>query len=121
VAEVALAVMLVVGSGLMLRSFWNLMNVDAGFERNDLVTFGLVLPGAKYPQMERRAAFFGDVISKLQALPAVTAAAAMSGLPPQRQVNANDTDFEGLTQQPGGPGCASPRLASSWESSAHCC
>ena len=103
VAEVALAVMLVVGSGLMLRSFWNLMNVDAGFERNNLITFGLVQSGAKYPEMERRAAFFGGVISRIQALPGVTAAAAMTGLPPQRQVNANDTDFEGLTQQPGGP------------------
>ena len=103
VAEVALAVMLVVGSGLMLRSFWNLMNVDAGFKRNDLITFGLVQSSAKYPEMQRRASFFGDVIAKVQGLPGVTAAAAMTGLPPQRQVNANDTDFEGLTQQPGGP------------------
>ena len=103
VAEVALAVMLVVGSGLMLRSFWNLMNVDAGFDRNNLITFGLVQSGAKYPEMPRRAAFFNDVITRLQALPGVTAAAAMTGLPPQRQVNANDTDFEGVAFQPGGP------------------
>jgi putative ABC transport system permease protein len=103
VAEVALAVMLVVGSGLMLRSFWNLMSVDAGFERKNLITFGLVQSGAKYPEMERRAAFFSGVISRIQALPGVIAAAAMTGLPPQRQVNANDTDFEGLVPQPGGP------------------
>jgi predicted permease len=103
VAEVALAVMLVVGSGLMLRSFWNLMNVDAGFKRNDLITFGLVQSAAKYPDMQRRAGFFGDVLARIQALPGVTAAAAMTGLPPQRSVNANDTDFEGLTPQPGGP------------------
>jgi putative ABC transport system permease protein len=103
VAEVALAVMLVVGSGLMLRSFWNLMNVDAGFRRNDLITFGLVQSSAKMPEPQRRAAFFGDVIARIQALPGVTAAAAMTGLPPQRQVNANDTEFEGLAQQPGGP------------------
>ena len=43
-AEVALAVVLVVGAGLLLRSFWNLMTVDAGFNRSQLVTFGLVLP-----------------------------------------------------------------------------
>ena len=47
-AEVALAVVLVVGAGLLLRSFWNLMTVDAGFNREQLVTFGLVLPGAHY-------------------------------------------------------------------------
>jgi putative ABC transport system permease protein len=103
VAEVALAVMLVIGSGLMLRSFWNLMNVDAGFERNGLITFGLVQSSAKYPEMTRRAAFFGDVVARIQALPGVTAAAAMTGLPPQRQVNANDTRFEGVTPTPDGP------------------
>ena len=47
VAEVALAVMLVVGAGLMLRSFWNLMQVDSGFDRSRLVTFGLSLTGVR--------------------------------------------------------------------------
>ena len=46
--EVALAVVLVVGAGLLLRSFWNLMKVDAGFNRSRLVTFGVVLPQASY-------------------------------------------------------------------------
>ena len=44
-AEVALAVVLVIGAGLLLRSFWNLMTVDAGFNRSQLVTFGIVLTG----------------------------------------------------------------------------
>ena len=105
VAEVALAVMLVVGSGLMLRSFWNLMNVDAGFERANLITFGLVQTPAKFPppDMTPRVAFYRRVIDQIQAIPGVTAAAAMTGLPPQRQVNANDTDFEGLVPKPEGP------------------
>ena len=102
VAEVALAVMLVVGSGLMLRSLWNLMSVDAGFERDDLITFGLVQAPAKFPEMWRRAAFYTGVLEQLQAIPGVTAAAAMTGLPPLRQVNANTTYFEGLPQT-GGP------------------
>jgi predicted permease len=95
VAEVAFAVMLVVGAGLLLRSFWNLMQVDSGFDRSRLVTFGLVLPASKYNDMEGRAAFFRELTSKLRELPGVEGAAAMSGLPPQRQVNANDTDFDG--------------------------
>jgi putative ABC transport system permease protein len=101
--EVALAVMLVIGSGLLLRSFWNIMNVDSGFDRNNLVTFGLVIPPASYPENARRVAFFQQLNDRLSAIPGVTAVAAMSGLPPFRQVNANDTDFEGLTQEPGGP------------------
>ena len=103
VAEVALAVMLVVGSGLMLKSFWNLMSVDAGFERDNLITFGLVQAPVRYPEMPQRAAFFSGVIEQLQRIPGVTAAAAMTGLPPQRQVNANTTYFEGLARTPGGP------------------
>ena len=43
----ALAVMLVIGAGLLLRSFWNLMRVDAGFDRANLTTFSLALPRAR--------------------------------------------------------------------------
>ena len=102
VVEVALAVMLVVGAGLLLRSFWNVMRVDSGFDRNNLATFQIVIPGPKYPENHRRVAFFQQLNERLSAIPGVTAVAAMSGLPPFRQVNANDTDFEGLTFQPGG-------------------
>jgi putative ABC transport system permease protein len=103
VVEVALAVMLVIGAGLLLRSFWNVMSVDSGFDRNNLVTFNVVIPGPRYPENPRRVAFFQQLNERLSAIPGVTAVAAMSGLPPSRQVNANDTDFEGVTFQPGGP------------------
>jgi len=103
VAEVALAVVLVAGAALLMRSFWNLMRVDAGFDRTSLVTFGVVLPNASYQQPERRVAFFRDLAERLRAIPGVRAAAAMSGLPPLRQVNANDTEFEGLARTPDGP------------------
>ena len=102
VAEVALAMMLVIGSGLMLRSVWNLMRVDAGFEREGLITFGLVQAPAKFPQPWQRTAFFGGVLQQLQSIPGVTGVAAMTGLPPLRQVNANTTYFEGLPRT-GGP------------------
>ena len=103
VAEVALAVMLVVGAGLMLRSFWKLMQFDSGFDRSNLSTFGLVLPAAKYPEQPRRVAFFNDLVSRLKATPGVQSAAVMQGLPPFRQVNANDTQFENYHHVEGGP------------------
>ena len=97
-AEIALAVMLVIGAGLLIRSFRNLTAVDAGFDTADRVTFGLVLPPAAYPDFQRRVNFYSDVLRALEEIPGVERASAMSGLPPFRQVNANDTDFEGYTQ-----------------------
>ena len=97
-AEVALAVVLVIGAGLLLRSFWNLMNVDAGFNRTRLSTFGLVLPTTTYQNAQARVSFFERLNAQLRQIPGVQGAAAMSGLPPTRLVNANDTDIEGYTQ-----------------------
>jgi predicted permease len=102
-AEVALAVVLVVGAGLLLRSFWNLMNVDAGFDRSRLTTFRIVLPGAIYSDPQRRASFFRDLVDRVRTLPGVQSAAAMTGLPPLRNVNANDTAFENVPGPPDGP------------------
>jgi predicted permease len=102
-AEVALAVVLVIGAGLLLRSFWNVMHVDAGFNRSHLMTFGLVLPQAAYPDPQKTVDFFGRLNAELRRIPGVRGSAAMTGLPPIRLVNANDTDFEGYTAPPEGP------------------
>ena len=100
----ALAVTLVIGAGLLLRSFWNLMNVDAGFDRSHLTTFSIALPTRVYTDSMRRVTFFDDLIGRIAAVPGVQGAAVMSGLPPRRQVNANDTRFEGFTPKPNGVG-----------------
>jgi predicted permease len=97
---VALAVTLVVGAGLLIRSFVNLTRVDLGFNRSALSTFGVVLPGATY-NPQQRADFFGRLTTSLGALPGVRSVAAMSGLPPLRNVVANDTDFEHITNGDG--------------------
>ena len=99
--EIALAVMLVIGAGLLIRSFRNLTSVDAGFDTANRVTFGLVLPQAAYPDSQRRVQFYSDLARKLDEIPGVDRASAMAGLPPFRQVNANDTDFEGYNPAPG--------------------
>jgi predicted permease len=103
-AEVALAVALVIGAGLLLRTVMNLTRVDSGFSRGQLVTFGISLPPAKYANGNQIVSFYDRLIAELRALPGVTAAAAMSGLPPLRDVNANDTFIEGFVPTPGGPG-----------------
>jgi putative ABC transport system permease protein len=102
-AEVALAVVLVIGAGLLLRSFWNLMTVDAGFNRNQLVTFGVVLPSSTYRTPQSTVDFIGRLTTELSSQSGVRAVAAMSGLPPVRLVNANDTDFEGYEAPKEGP------------------
>ena len=102
-AEVALAVVLVVGAGLLMRSFQKLMTVDAGFNRERLTTFGVVMPGAAYRKSEDRVAFIDRLQARLREVPGVTGVGAMAGLPPNRPVDANDTDFEGYTPQPGQP------------------
>ena len=101
--EVALAVMLVIGAGLLLRTVYNLTAVDAGFERSRLVTFSLTLPPANYPQPQARAQMYQRLLEQLRAVPGVQAATAMSGLPPNRPLNANDTDIDNYTAPPEGP------------------
>jgi predicted permease len=103
VAEVALALMLVIGAGLLLRTVANLTKVDAGFDRSRLVTFSMALPQADYPQASARAALYQRLLEKLRAMPGVQAATAMSGLPPNRPLNANDTDIDDYTAPPEGP------------------
>jgi predicted permease len=103
VAEVALAVVLVAGAGLLLRTVYNLTNVDAGFDRSRLVTFSITLPQVNYPQPTARVQIYQRLLDTLRAVPGVRTATAMSGLPPNRPVNHNNMDIENYTAPPGGP------------------
>jgi predicted permease len=96
VSEMALAAVLVIGAGLLLRSLDALQHVDPGFDAHGLLTFQLYLPPAHYPDATAASSFYATLLDRLRALPGVQAAAAMSGLPPLRDLNANDTEFEGL-------------------------
>jgi len=101
--EVALAVMLVIGAGLLLRTVYNLSTVDSGFERSRLVTFAMTLPTANYPQPGARGQIYQRILDQLRAMPGVQGVSAMSGLPPNRPLNANDTDIDNYTAPPEGP------------------
>ncbi len=96
VAEVALAVVLVVGSGLMIRSLQALLEVDPGFRSENLLTWQMLLPAAGYPDSPEQLGFYGRLMENVTSLPGIESAAIMSGLPPRRNVNANDTEFEGF-------------------------
>jgi putative ABC transport system permease protein len=81
VAEIAVALMLLVGAGLMLRSFHALSHVDTGIEIRNLLTFDLFLSGERAQFQRRQVAFYDDVLSRIAALPGVVSAGAAVTLP----------------------------------------
>ena len=102
VAEIALAVILVIGSGLMIRAFWKLQQVNTGFDPAGVVSFSLNLPTAKYKAPERLQ-FVDALEQKLRTIPGVAGVSMASGLPPLRRINANDTEIEGYQPTPDSP------------------
>jgi putative ABC transport system permease protein len=81
VVEVGLAVVILVGSGLMVKSFARLMSVDPGFTPERVVTMRLTLPNAKYPDRAAWTAFHQNVMHRVAALPAIEAAGLNSAVP----------------------------------------
>jgi predicted permease len=81
VAETSLAVVLLVGAGLLLRSFLHMASVDLGFELRGVQTFSVSLPDSAYDTPEERAAFLDALTTRAAALPGVAAAGAIFGLP----------------------------------------
>jgi predicted permease len=101
-AEVALAVMLVIGAGLLIRTVYNLTSVDAGFDRSRLVTFSMTLPMAT-SEPDTRAQAYQRILDRLRAAPGVQGVTVMSGLPPSRSPNAISTRIENYTSSDGRP------------------
>lgn len=81
IAQVALSLVLLVGAGLLLRSFWGLLQLDPGFEPQGAYTVRLHLPDSRYPEFEQELAFGEDVVKRLEALPWVERAALAKPLP----------------------------------------
>ncbi|HXV63008.1 MAG TPA: ABC transporter permease, partial [Vicinamibacteria bacterium] len=80
-AEVALALVLLVGAGLTLRSFREMMRVDPGFRPERLLAAQVYLPQARYRDTESRLSFFARTLERVRGLPGVESAAAVSSLP----------------------------------------
>jgi predicted permease len=96
IGELALSVLLLLGAGLLMRSFLNIQRVDRGFDANGVLTMRLTLPRERYPG-EAAGAFFDRLSEQLAALPGVRAVSASSQFPP---VETFDTQF---TLERGGP------------------
>ena len=103
-SELALALVLLIGTGLMIRAFWKLTEVNPGFRPENLLTIRVNLPFASYPQYPNIRRFWETIQEKTASIPGVVSVTAMKGLPLDRQVDSNDTQIEGFTAVPGGPG-----------------
>lgn len=81
VSEVALALMLLVGGGLMVRSFARLRAVDPGFTPDNLLTMTISLAGSAYSTAPKRVAFFNELLQRVDSVPGVQSASAINHLP----------------------------------------
>ena len=87
--EVAVALVLLAGSALLIRSFWNVLSVDTGFDGRGIITMEMSVPGSKYPDSERSSAFYQTLVGRLKAVPGVATAGAINAFP------LSDNDFGG--------------------------
>ncbi len=81
VCEIALACILLVCSGLLIQAFRKVLHVDPGIRTDHVMTWRLELPEAKYPKAEQQLAAYRDLVSRLKALPGVTAVSGANLIP----------------------------------------
>ncbi|PYR91497.1 MAG: ABC transporter permease [Acidobacteria bacterium] len=101
VVEMALAVILLVGAGLMLRSLWSLERIDLGFNPAGVLTMRVSLPEATYPKPEQVVAFYSRLAENVRALPGVAAAGAARSLPLGSTIGDFSLGIDGYVPPPG--------------------
>jgi putative ABC transport system permease protein len=105
VVEVALAMVLLVGAGLMIRSFGKLMNIDPGFDAAHVIAGRVTLPAARYPDVAAWQRFNRDLIERIQAVPGIDAAAVNTAMPLEGGASESSVFAEGQPRpQAGRPG-----------------
>jgi putative ABC transport system permease protein len=105
VAELALAVMLLVGAGLLVKSFWRLQQVDPGVNTERVMTMRIAPRGQRYAEPRQVQALYERMLERVQALPGVYAAALSNSLPPDSTSGSDGFTIEG---RPLGPGQSPP-------------
>lgn len=79
--QIAIMLPLLIGAGLLMRSFVHLLNVDPGFDAENVLTMNVALPTVKYADAQRQVAFFDDLLRRVSALPGVGSAAITAAAP----------------------------------------
>jgi len=101
--ELAMALVLLIGCGLMLRAFWKLQEVHTGLRPDNVITMHVSLPSGTYTDAAKITDLWTRLDARLTNLPGVQSAALVSGLAPMRPPNMNDTDIEGFVMTKDGP------------------
>ena len=95
VSEIALSMILLIGAGLLIRSFIGLLQVYPGFETKNILTARFILPEYSYPEATKQAAFYTQLMPRIKALPGVMAVGATDELPPTMGNHVNTFFIEG--------------------------
>ncbi len=111
-AEIALAVVLLVGAGLMVRGFKTMVDMGARLEPATLLELRLALTDKKYHEPFQRLAFYRDVLTRIQALPGVRNAAVVTAMPYSDHSSGRVFTIEGQTADPASPPQAMYQVAS---------
>jgi predicted permease len=101
IAEMALAVVLLIGAGLMLRTLWSLQRIDLGFTPAGVLTMRIALPQAAYPQPEQVVGFYSRLMDRIRTVPGVTAAGAARSLPLGSTIGDFGLRVDGYVPPPG--------------------
>jgi predicted permease len=101
VSEVAIALVLLVAAGLMIRSFLSISGTAPGFNPKGVLTVGIGLPSSRYPGVQQQAAFYERLLAKVRALPGVESAASVIRLPMLGFNASTDFTIQGKPVQPG--------------------
>src|SRR5262249_31010158 len=81
IAEISLALVLLIGGGLLIKSFWKLQQIRPGFNPEQLLTMQLSLPKTKYTDNQQQINLLGQLIGRIAAIPGVSAVGVTSELP----------------------------------------
>jgi predicted permease len=100
VSEIALAAMLLIGAGLLIRSFGRLLSAPEGFQPQGVLSLQVSLPQARYPNPADRALFVAHVIDQISTLPGIASASAISRLPLNPGNSTRNITIEGRTIPP---------------------
>ncbi len=98
--EVALALVLFIGAGLMMKSLYRLQQVDLGFNPTNVLTLRISLPQSKYPEPQKQRAFFEGLIKKAENLPDVQSVGLVNFLPLSGSGNQRNISVEGKPENP---------------------